>query len=61
MFKTQMGEISVHAKEITVLSKSLEPQPVNAINAAAVSARAIPFFKFMGISFLSAMTIIHLL
>ena len=28
VFKTQMGEISVHAKEITVLSKSLKPLPV---------------------------------
>ena len=28
VFKTQMGEISVHAKEITLLSKSLKPLPV---------------------------------
>ena len=27
VFKTQMGEISVHAKEITLLSKSLKPLP----------------------------------
>jgi lysyl-tRNA synthetase, class II len=28
VFKTQMGEISVHVKEITLLSKSLRPLPV---------------------------------
>lgn len=28
VFRTQMGEISVHAKEITLLSKSLKPLPV---------------------------------
>ncbi|MCI6670996.1 MAG: lysine--tRNA ligase [Prevotella sp.] len=28
VFKTQMGEISVHAEEITLLSKSLKPMPV---------------------------------
>ncbi len=28
VFRTQMGEISVHAEEITVLSKSLRPLPV---------------------------------
>lgn len=28
VFKTQMGEISVHAQEITLLSKSLKPLPV---------------------------------
>ena len=28
VFRTQMGEITVHAKEITVLSKSLRPLPV---------------------------------
>jgi lysine--tRNA ligase len=28
VFKTQMGEISVHAEDITVLSKSLKPLPV---------------------------------
>ena len=28
VFKTQMGEISVHAEEFTVLSKSLKPLPV---------------------------------
>ncbi len=28
VFKTQMGEISVHAKEITLLSKSLKPLPI---------------------------------
>ena len=28
VFKTQMGEISVHAEELTVLSKSLKPLPV---------------------------------
>ena len=28
VFRTQMGEISVHAQEITVLSKSLKPLPV---------------------------------
>ena len=28
VFKTQMGEISVHAKQITLLSKSLKPLPV---------------------------------
>ena len=28
VFRTQMGEISVHAQEITVLSKSLRPLPV---------------------------------
>ena len=28
VFRTQMGEISVHAKELTVLSKSLRPLPV---------------------------------
>ena len=27
VFKTQMGEISVHAKEVTLLSKSLRPLP----------------------------------
>ena len=28
VFRTQMGEISVHASEITVLSKSLRPLPI---------------------------------
>ena len=28
VFRTQMGEITIHAKEITVLSKSLRPLPV---------------------------------
>lgn len=28
VFKTQMGEISVHAEDITILSKSLKPLPV---------------------------------
>ena len=28
VFKTQMGEISVHAEELTILSKSLKPLPV---------------------------------
>ncbi|MFV0537833.1 MAG: OB-fold nucleic acid binding domain-containing protein, partial [Dysgonomonas sp.] len=28
VFRTQMGEISVHAEELTVLSKSLRPLPV---------------------------------
>ena len=28
VFKTQMGEISIHAEELTVLSKSLRPLPV---------------------------------
>ena len=28
VFRTQMGEISVHAQEITVLSKSLKPLPI---------------------------------
>ena len=28
VFKTQMGEISVHAQEITLLSKSLKPLPI---------------------------------
>ena len=28
IFRTQMGEISVHAQELTVLSKSLRPLPV---------------------------------
>ena len=28
VFRTQMGEISIHAEEITVLSKSLRPPPV---------------------------------
>ncbi|MBN2635990.1 MAG: lysine--tRNA ligase [Prolixibacteraceae bacterium] len=28
VFKTQMGEISIHVKELTVLSKSLHPLPV---------------------------------
>ncbi len=28
VFRTQMGEISVHAKEMTVLSKSIKPLPV---------------------------------
>ena len=28
VFRTQMGEISVHAREITVLSKSLRPLPI---------------------------------
>ena len=28
VFRTQMGEISIHAEEITVLSKSLKPLPV---------------------------------
>ena len=28
VFRTQMGEITVHAKEITVLSKSLRPLPI---------------------------------
>ena len=28
VFRTQMGEISVHAKELTVLSKSLRPLPI---------------------------------
>ena len=28
VFRTQMGEISVHAEEITVLSKSLRPLPI---------------------------------
>ena len=28
VFKTQMGEISVHAKEITLLAKSLKPLPI---------------------------------
>ena len=28
VFRTQMGEISVHAKEITLLSKSLKPLPI---------------------------------
>ena len=28
VFRTQMGEISVHAQELTVLSKSLRPLPV---------------------------------
>ena len=27
VFKTQMGEISVHAKEVKLLSKSLKPSP----------------------------------
>lgn len=27
VFKTQMGEISVHAKEVKLLSKSLKPLP----------------------------------
>ena len=45
----------------TIRVVPFEPQPVKANKAAAVSARAIPFFKFMGISFLSAMTIILLL
>lgn len=28
VFRTQMGEISIHAEELTVLSKSLKPLPV---------------------------------
>ena len=28
VFRTQMGEISVHAQEMTVLSKSLRPLPI---------------------------------
>ena len=28
VFRTQTGEISVHAKELTLLSKSLKPQPI---------------------------------
>ncbi len=28
MFRTQVGEVSVHAKELTVLSKSLKPLPI---------------------------------
>ena len=28
MFRTQMGEISVHAQELTVLSKSIKPLPI---------------------------------
>ena len=28
VFKTQMGEISIHAKKLTVLSKSLKPLPI---------------------------------
>ena len=28
VFRTQMGEISVHAQELTVLSKSLKPLPI---------------------------------
>jgi lysyl-tRNA synthetase class 2 len=28
VFKTQTGEISIHAKEITILSKSLKPLPI---------------------------------
>ena len=28
VFRTQMGEISIHAKELTVLSKSLKPLPI---------------------------------
>ena len=28
VFRTQMGEISVHAKELTLLSKSLKPLPI---------------------------------
>ena len=28
VFRTQMGEITVHAREITVLSKSLRPLPI---------------------------------
>ena len=28
VFRTQMGEISVHAQELTVLSKSLRPLPI---------------------------------
>ncbi len=28
VFRTQMGEITIHAKEITVLSKSLRPLPI---------------------------------
>ena len=28
VFRTQMGEISVHASELTVLSKSLKPLPI---------------------------------
>ena len=28
VFRTQMGEISIHAREITVLSKSLKPLPI---------------------------------
>ena len=28
VFRTQMGEISVHCKELTVLSKSLRPLPI---------------------------------
>ena len=28
VFKTQTGEISVHAKELTLLSKSLKPLPI---------------------------------
>ena len=28
VFRTQMGEISIHAKELTLLSKSLKPLPI---------------------------------
>ena len=28
VFRTQMGEISIHAKKLTVLSKSLKPLPI---------------------------------
>ena len=28
VFRTQMGEISIHAQELTVLSKSIKPLPI---------------------------------
>ena len=28
VFRTQMGEISIHAKKLTVLSKSIKPLPI---------------------------------
>ncbi|WP_106828767.1 lysine--tRNA ligase [Parabacteroides pacaensis] len=36
VFRTQMGEISVHAQELTILSKSLRPLPVVKIKGGVV-------------------------
>ena len=35
VFRTQMGEISIHAKKLTVLAKSIKPLPIVAITTTA--------------------------